>query len=196
MSTRALESESRTSHRRSAFMRILFIACALVIGSANLSAPIWAAGDGKTTKAKSSSPAASAAPLLSSAWILPTQKNKSPILVQAGRSLPLKFELVENNSKLQSTDLVQVSVKLLNSCSMGATPTGTPLVLVSPAPVPTVSNSISSSSKDSKNLRVENSTFEYVWKVPKNQSSGCYQIEAKKGMVTVASPTIKVQGTK
>lgn len=196
MTTRTLETGISYRHFLLAHKKILVVVCSLIISSLSFSTPVWGAGNGRTTKTKTSSVDSSATPSPTSAWVLPTQKNKNPILIQAGRSLPIKFELVVNGAKLQSADNVQLSVKTLNSCSIGAAPAGNPSVIVSPVPVPTVSVTASSSSEDSRDLRVQNSTFIYVWKVPKNQASGCYQLEAKKVGVTVVSPIIKVQGTK
>jgi hypothetical protein len=156
-------------------------------------------------KKTGSTPAATAG-----TWVLPSTKAKSPIIVQAGRSVPIKFKLSDATGQVTSTDMVQVTLNALNSCEVGAAIKGTsvdifpatPLPLVSPTPSvsPTASASPSSTSSTSENeeskkneLKVEKGTFSYVWKIAKNQAVGCYQLVAKKGSAIATSPLLKIK---
>lgn len=83
---------------------------------------------------------------LTSDWILPNSKSKSPTLVQQGRTLPIKFTLVESGSLLRDSNMVSLSYVKLNSCDAGAQPIqGTSVVIVSGTPVTSTSVSPSAS---------------------------------------------------
>jgi hypothetical protein len=85
----------------------------------------------------------SQATTLMNEWILPASK-KSPIIVQAGRTLPIKFKLVENGAALQSTNLVTLSYVKLNGCQTNSIPelNVSPIVVIAPT---TVSPAVTSS---------------------------------------------------
>lgn len=141
-------------------------------------------------------------------WVLPSTKAKSPIIVQAGRSVPIKFKLADATGQITSTDMVQVSLNAMNSCEIGAAIKGTPVDIVPATPLPSVSptpsaspsaspsatSSASESEESKKNeLKVDKGTFSYVWKIPKNQGAGCYQLVAKKGSAIASSPLLKIK---
>lgn len=144
---------------------------------------------------RKTSPTPSAA---AGSWVLPSAKSKSPLIVQAGRSFPIKFKLADSTGQITSPDLVQVSLNALSSCEVGATLKGTPVDIVPATPIPTVSPSPSPSTSESKEpdktgLKVEKGTFSYVWKIAKEQSSGCYQLVAKRGNAIASSPIFKIK---
>ena len=187
------------------------IFAALLISFLLFPNPSFASGNSKSERGKGSSANAAPSPTPTSSWMLPSQKEKSPIIAQAGRSLPIKFQLVVSGNRLTSTDMVQISLVKLQSCS-STTPLGAPIVIVSAKPVPTVVSTASPtpsiisslspspvaspSSKEVSELNNENGTFQYVWRVPKLQTAGCYQLQAQKGSSILLSPVIRVQGTK
>lgn len=80
--------------------------------------------------------------ILANEWILPASK-KSPILVQAGRTLPIKFKLVENGAALQSTNLVTLSYVKLNGCQTNSIPEPnfSPIVIAPTTVSPAVTSS-------------------------------------------------------
>lgn len=174
--------------------RILVFALVLSLSS---STTAIAAGNPKATKSKGpTSTSTSPSPTPTSNWILPAGKNKNLVVVQAGRSLPLRFELVQSGAKVTSTEMVQISTVKLTTCDPNSAKSS-PTIIVSPRPAPTVSSSASASPsvKESNELRNEKGTFSYIWKVPKN-FSGCYQLQASRGDLVLVSPIISVKGTK
>ena len=188
-----MRHDSQTSTTRSSKLVVGFIAISVLIASTTM-----AAANPKSTKSKApSTSGASAAPSPSSSWVLPSQKNKNPVVVQAGRSLPLKFEIVQSGTKLLSTDMVQITTTKLENCN-SSTKIGAPIVIVSAKPTasPSASSTVSPTPKESAELKNDNGTFSYVWKVPKDFKSGCYQLTATKGDATLSSPVINVKGTK
>lgn len=139
-------------------------------------------------------------------WVLPSTKAKSPIVVQAGRAVPIKFKLADATGQITSTDLVQVSLNALNSCEVGAPLKGKSIDIVSPTPLPSVSPTTSASPSSTttasaseieetiKNeLKVDRGMFSYVWKIAKNQDAGCYQLVARKGSAIASSPLFKIK---
>lgn len=157
-----------------------------------------------------------------SVWVQPSIKEKSPFLVQAGRAVPIKFTLVSELGPLLTTDMVEVKLIALSSCTLGvATSSNSALVLVKPTPLvspsttsspvasssasasptPTTSSSPMASSREATEnernvLQVEKGTFSYVWKVAKNQLAGCYRLVAGKGELVVMSPIFRVKSGK
>jgi hypothetical protein len=200
MSTRTLRIRNNTGLAKSINVWVLslrVIAATLMLVF-TFSTPSIAAGNPKATKSKEPAAAStSPSPSPTSNWILPAEKNKNQVVVQAGRALPVKFELVQSGAKIATTDMVQISTVKLASCNPSSTKAA-PVVIVSPKPVPTVSTSASASSspKESNELRNDKGTFSYVWKVPKSLATGCYQLQASKGDVLLASPIINVKGSK
>jgi len=160
-----------------------------------------------------------------SSWVLPATNSKSLTVVQAGRTLPTKFRLAVSGVVVSSTEMVQVTLIGLNSCNVGAQAQGSATVLVpaisnpttsptasptssattspttsptaSPTSSPTVSPSASQSvPKTSVALSISNGIISFNWKVPKNQSSGCYQLAASKSGSNVVSPILRIKGAK
>jgi cell division septation protein DedD len=76
-----------------------------------------------------------------------------------------------------------------------ASPTTSPSA--SPTSSPTVSPSASQSvPKTSVALSISNGIISFNWKVPKNLSSGCYQLVASKSGSNVVSPILRIKGAK
>jgi len=173
----------------------------LLIGSLGVAPTAIADSKGNSGKGKPSSSAS-----VKSSWINPTAMSKKPIIVQAGRTVPTKFRLVVNNAALTSINMVQISLNPLSSCDAGAQ-VQTSEVLVPAAPAPEVSASASASASASSNastseseskpmLTSANGVFNFKWKVPKKQLSGCYTLTATKEGASVISPILRVKGTK
>lgn len=181
--------------------RLTKSAAILLALSFSLTSTSFASAEKKSgnNKKTGSTPAAT-----TGSWVLPSTKAKSPIIVQAGRSVPIKFKLADATGQITSTDMVQVSLNAMNSCEIGAAIKGTPVDIVPATPLPSVSptpsaspsatSSASESEESKKNeLKVDKGTFSYVWKIPKNQGAGCYQLVAKKGSAIASSPLLKIK---
>ena len=187
--------------------RLTKSAAILLALSFSLTSTSFASAEKKSgnNKKTGSTPAAT-----TGSWVLPSTKAKSPIIVQAGRSVPIKFKLADATGQITSTDMVQVSLNAMNSCEIGAAIKGTPVDIFPATPLPSISptpsvsptasaspsstSSASESEESKKNeLKVEKGTFSFVWKIAKNQAAGCYQLVAKKGSAIASSPLLKIK---
>lgn len=193
-----------------ATIRATFMAAILVITTVQAS-PLYADSNSKLgSKKVTSSPSTSTS---KGTWIQPSSK-KTPIIVQVGRSLPMKFSLIASTGPLLTTDMVSLSLSALSSCNAGATPQANsvtvlvvpkPYVSTSPSPSTTVSPSAfaspsgttsqteESAENEKGTLRAEKGSFTFNWKVPKNLTAGCYRLTAEKGDAVVTSPIVRVK---
>jgi hypothetical protein len=191
---------------------LMFTLVCISLGQAN---PAFSDSKGNSKKISTSTPATP-----KSVWVQPSIKEKNPYLVQAGRAVPIKFTLVSESGPLLTTDMVEVKLIALSSCSSSVTTNSTstlvlakptPMVSPSTTPTPVASSSagatpITGSSpltspreatENERNLLlVEKGTFSFTWKVAKNQLAGCYRLVAAKGELVVMSPILKVKSGK
>lgn len=176
--------------------------CTLLILSLLGTSPTLAESKGNSGKGNKGSTTST-----TSTWVLPSSKSKGPILVQAGRSVPLKFKLIDTTGVINSLEMVGITLNQLDSCNPTAAIKGSPIALVNPTPVVSASpqTSISPSpsnspdgegSEKSNQLRIENGVFFFTWKISKSLSGDCYQVVASKGSLVVKSPLFKVRPKK
>ena len=187
---------------------VLVLATVLTLGIAHTSS--FADNKGVSGKEESKKKTV-AAP--ASSWILPSDKTKGSVTVQAGRTLPVKFNLTGSNGvAITSLSNIKISLETFDTCTSTISSKSqiifdsavAPVSSTSPAPVmsnsPSASTSASpgmeSEEKAAAVLRVDKGIFSWAWKVTRGQASGCYKLSAESGGVIVKSPFLKVKGGK
>lgn len=128
-----------------------------------------------------------------SKWISPNEKAKKITVVQAGRSLPIRFTLIVGGQTLTSTEAVKVNLEEKTNCTIGENSASSRILVNPEIAIASPSASSNNDEESNRNLTVENGVFKYNWKVEKSLKAGCYVLTAEKGALKISSPLIRIR---